>query len=201
MKRNKLEFILALHEKLSCLPQEDLEERLAFYNEMIDDRMEEGLPEAEAVAQIGSADEVASQVIADTPLLKLVKEKIKPKKRRSTWQTVLLVLGSPVWLSLLIAALAVLICLYAVLWAVVICFWAVFASVTACAPAGVLSGAMFCYEGHIAPGIAMIAAGLVCAGLAIFLFWGCKALTKGAAWLTKNSLLAIKRSFMKKEEK
>lgn len=37
----KLQFLMALHEKLSGLPRE--EERLSFYSEMIEDRMEEGL--------------------------------------------------------------------------------------------------------------------------------------------------------------
>ena len=49
--------------------------------------------------------------------------------------------------------------------------------------------------------VPMFAAGLVCAGLAIFLFYGCKAVTKGCAWLTKMILLATKRCFIKKEDK
>ena len=198
MKR--LEFILALHEKLSCLQPNDMEERLAFYNEMIDDRMDDGLSEEEAVAQIGSIDDIVAQVIEETPLTRLVKKKLKPKKR-NPWQITLLALGSPIWLSLLIAALAVVIALYAALWAVVISLWAVFASVAVCAPAGVLAGVIFCCEGHIVPGIVMFAAALVCAGLAIFLFYGCKAVTKGCTWLTKMILLATKRCFIKKEDK
>lgn len=198
MKR--LEFLLSLQNKLSCLPQEDMEERLAFYNEMIDDRMEDGLSEEDAVAQIGTVDEIVSQIIEETPLTKLVKEKIKPKKRLKGWEITLLAVGSPLWLSLLIAAFAVVIALYAVLWAVVISLWAVFTSVAVCAPAGVLAGAVFLCNGNVTSGIAMIAAGLVCAGLAIFLFYGCKAVTKGAVWLTKNILLAIKRCFIKEEK-
>ena len=196
----KLEFILSLHDKLSCLPQEDMEERLAFYNEMIDDRMEEGLSEEEAVAQIGSVDEIVAQIIEETPLTKLVKEKIKPKKRLKAWEVTLLAVGSPLWLSLLIAAFAVVISLYAALWAVVISLWAVFVSVAACAPAGVLAGAVFISNGSVTSGIAMIAAALVCAGLAIFLFYGCKAVTKGTGWLTKKILSAIKRCFIKEEK-
>jgi uncharacterized membrane protein len=39
----KLQFLMALHEKMSGLPREEVEERLEFYSEMIEDRMEEGL--------------------------------------------------------------------------------------------------------------------------------------------------------------
>ena len=45
----KLEFILALRNRLSCLPQDEVDERLAFYSEMIDDSMEEGLSEVREV--------------------------------------------------------------------------------------------------------------------------------------------------------
>ena len=46
----KQAFLAALGERLVGLPQKDIEERLTFYSEMIDDRMEEGLSEEEAVA-------------------------------------------------------------------------------------------------------------------------------------------------------
>jgi uncharacterized membrane protein len=46
----KQEFLTRLGKALSGLPREDIEERLNFYSEMIEDRMEEGLSEEEAVA-------------------------------------------------------------------------------------------------------------------------------------------------------
>lgn len=197
MKR--LEFLLQLRERLSCLPQDDMEERLTFYNEMIDDLLEEGLSEQEAVAQIGNVNEIASQILQDTPLSTLVKERIKPKQRMKPWQIVLLAVGSPLWFSLLMAALAVGISLYAVLWVLVICLWAVFASVAACALGGMVGGGIFAATGNRLAGIATIGAALVCAGVSIFLFCGCKAATKGAARLTGKIISATKRCFMKKE--
>ena len=47
---NKLEFMRRLREALSGLPQEELAERLTFYDEMIADRTEDGLSEEAAVA-------------------------------------------------------------------------------------------------------------------------------------------------------
>lgn len=197
MKR--LEFLLQLRERLSCLPQDDMEERLTFYNEMIDDLLEEGLSEQEAVAQIGNVNEIASQILQDTPLSTLVKERIKPKQRMKPWQIVLLAVGSPLWFSLLMAALAVGICLYTVLWVLVICLWAVFAAVAACALGGMVGGGIFAASGNRLAGIATIGAAIVCAGVSIFLFCGCKAATKGAARLTGKIISATKRCFMKKE--
>lgn len=77
---NKNEFLVQLRKKLSGLPQDDIEERLIFYSEMIDDHMEEGLSESEAVSAVGDIDEIVKQAIADVPLAKLAKERIRPKR-------------------------------------------------------------------------------------------------------------------------
>ena len=48
----KAEFLSVFKKKLSALPRKEREEGLSFYTEMIDDRMEEGLSEEEAVAEV-----------------------------------------------------------------------------------------------------------------------------------------------------
>ncbi len=56
---DKAGFLEELRQRLSGLPREELEERLSFYGEMLEDRMEEGLTEEEAVAVLGSPEQVA----------------------------------------------------------------------------------------------------------------------------------------------
>lgn len=46
----------------------------------------------------------------------------------------------------------------------------------------------------------MLAAGMVLAGLAIFLFFGCKAATKGIWTLTKSAAVWTKHRFLGKED-
>ena len=196
---NKQEFLARLRNGLCGLPQEDIEERVIFYSEMIDDRMEEGFSEAEAVAGIGSVDDIIAQTVAEVPLTKLVKEKITPKKKLGVWEIILLMLGSPIWLSLLIAAFAVAVSVYAVLWSVIVSLWAVFVSLIGCALGGIAAGIGFAFGGNGLIGIAMMGAGMVCAGLSVFTFFGCKAATKGILLLTKKIALRIKNCFMKKE--
>lgn len=196
----KQEFLTALREALTGLPPSDIDERVGFYAEMIDDRMEEGLTETEAVAAIGSVEEIVLQIVDDYPIGKLVKQRIKPKRRLSTIEIILLVLGFPVWFPLLIAAVVVLLSLYVSLWAVVVSFWAVFASLVGTAVGGVLGGILFVCTGHALSGFATIAAGMVCGGLSIFAFYGCKAATGGSAKLTKRVVLSIKRVCMRKGE-
>ncbi|MBP3392712.1 MAG: DUF1700 domain-containing protein [Clostridia bacterium] len=181
----KIQFLLALGERLSGLPKEEMEERLRFYSEMIEDRMEEGLSEEEAVAAVGSVEEIGAQLGADTPSPKTAKEPKSSKRKMPTWAIVLLIVGSPLWLSLLIAAFAVALSLYAALWSVILALWAVFGALVVSGFSVTLGGiGVFCMGKEIA-GLAMIGAGLVLAGLSIFFFFGCKAATKGAAWLTK----------------
>ena len=170
----KSEFLAALRTALSGLPQEDVEERMAFYAELIDDSVEEGVSEEEAVAAIGSVEEIAAQIVADTPLTRLVSVKIQTNRRLSAWEIVLLVLGSPLWLSLLISAFAVVLSLYVVLWSVVVSLWSVFVALAASAIGVLAGGVVFLCCGHPFSGLACIAASLVCGGLSIFSFFGCK---------------------------
>lgn len=196
---DKKEFLHQLRKGLSGLPKDDIEERLNFYSEMIDDSMEEGLTEEEAVSRIGSVDDIVKQILEDTPLSKLAKERIKPKRRLTALEIVLLILGSPIWLSLLISFFAVVFSLYVTMWAVVISLWSVFVSFAASAFGVLIGGVAFGIIGYGTTCAAMIAVCFVCAGLAILSFLGCKALTKGAALLTKGIVIWSKNRLMKKE--
>lgn len=194
---SKQEFLEQLRKGFSGLPQDDIEERLTFYSEIIEDRMEEGLSEEEAVLAVGTIDEIVEQVIADIPLSKIAIERIKPKRRLSAGEIILLALGSPIWVSLGIAVIAVILSLYISLWSVIVSLWSVFVSLAICSVASVLS--IFGIGGNGAGGIAMLAAGIVCAGLSIFMFYGCKVATKGTLILTKKIAKWIKNCFIKKE--
>ena len=197
---NKQSFLDELRSGLIGLPQADVDERVGFYSEMIDDLMEEGFSEEEAVAKIGSVDDIVSQIIAETPLSKLAKEKVVPKRKLKAWEIVLLALGSPLWISLLAAVFSVIVALYAVLWSLVVCAWSVFAVFAACLPAGIALGVIIICQGSVISGIGAIGRGLLFAGLAIFAFFGSMAATKGTAALTKIIALSIKKCFVGKEK-
>lgn len=215
----KLKFLLELEKQLSALPQQDIEEQLTFYCEMIEDRVEEGFSEEEAVAQIGSVEEIAAQILAEhgssEPISlevtavdaetvpdeeNTVQNEAKPVKSRKTWEIALLAVGSPLLFSLLIAALAVVFFVWISLWAVVVSLWAVFVSLAACAIALPVAAVYFMCIGYLNSGLAVIAASLVCGGLAIFFFYGCKLATKGMALLTKKTAVFLKNCIRRKKE-
>ena len=195
----KQEFITALRNGLYGLPQEDIEERVNFYCEMIDDRVEDGVSESDAISEIGDVKNIVSQILMETPLTKMVKEKVKPKSAIRTWELVLLVLGSPIWLSLLVAALVVILSLYISVWSIVISLWAVFGSLVGWFIGDVVSGIAMAVCSNTFSGLFSLSAGLVCGGLAIFMFFGCKSISHGMVFITKKTALGIKRLFLGKE--
>ena len=193
----KQEFIDKLRAALSGLPQKDIEERLGFYSEMIDDRIEEGISEEDAVFAIGSYDEIASQIKAEAGLQANAEQRIRLKP----WVIVLLVLGAPIWLSLAISAVAVIFSLcFVSLWSLVISPWAAFGLLVTCALYGMVSGIGIAIGVGVLPGLALIGAGLICAGLSIFLFFGCNIVTKGTFKLTKNIFIYIKKVLAKRRQ-
>lgn len=193
----KLEFLDCLRNKLSGLPQADIAERLAFYGEMIDDRMEEGLSEEDAVRQIGDIDMIAEQIITEGLGSK---DRDERKEKRKVWTIILLVLGAPVWLPLLISAGAIVIVGYVSVWSVVISLWAAEVSFWGAALGSIVSGIAFLCSSNAIAGMVLLGAGAICAGISVFWFYGCKAITKGIWLLSKKVAAGIRKLFIKGEE-
>ncbi|MBP5295383.1 MAG: DUF1700 domain-containing protein [Lachnospiraceae bacterium] len=196
---NKETFLAELRNALRGFPEEDIEERVAFYSEMIDDRMEEGLTEEEAIAQTGAIQNIVSQTIADTPLHKLVKENARTRKPMSTGAIILLIVGAPLWLALVIALLAIVFALYVVLWALLVALWAIEVSFIAAAMACLASAVYLFTQGEPIYALMSLGAGLFLAGLSIFLFFGCLEASKGIVRLTGKIAVGIKSLFIRKE--
>ena len=202
---NKQQFLAAIRDRLGALPPEDLESSLDYYREMIEDRMEEGMTEEEAVAAMGSADDIAAQVLAETPRPEPVPELVpareieeeKPRVRRG-WPIVLAVVGSPVWLPLLIAAVVILASVYIVIWSVLISLYAVDLSLAAGALAGIAGfGAMLFIRAPL-QAVLHLGAGLLCAGLAVLLFFACNWLARMSIRLAGATVRGIKAIFVRK---
>ncbi len=125
---SKEEFLGSLNRLLKSLGKSEREKSLSYYNEIIDDYMEDGYTEEEAVDQIGSPGQIAQEILEEqqtqmkTPMSRGMKGLI----------AVLLVLGFPLWGSLVLAGFclvlsAVLLVLsaYIVIWCIPICTGAV----------------------------------------------------------------------------
>ena len=217
---NKEVFLNELRQKLSGLPEDEIDEQISFYSEMIDDRMEDGVAEADAIAEIGTADEIAEQIMSEIPLTRIVRKKVASGRKsaagkkavsgeeltsgnagkpRKTWKTVLLIVGAVVWVPLLIAFLAVIFSLYIALWAVVISLWALFLALAASAVACVPGAVLLLANGHPLTVLAAIGLAALGAGLAILMFFACLAISRGVVTLTKKLVYKLKSAFIRKD--
>ena len=204
---NKQQFLAAIRDRLGELPPEELESSLDYYREMIEDRMEEGMTEEEAVAAMGSADDIAAQVLAETPRPEPVPEPApepvpEPEEHethiRRVWPVVVAVIGSPIWLPLLIAAGIILLSVYIVIWAVLIALYAVDLSLAAGALAGIAGFGSMLFLGAPLQAVLHLGAGLLCAGLAILWFFACNWLARMSIKLAKVTVHGIKAIFVRK---
>ena len=176
---NKKEFLAALGKGLTRLSYEEQDKWLDFYSEMIDDRMEEGLTEEEAVAAIGTPKQIAEQILAQSQPVK----KEKKKRELKGWQVILLIIGSPLWFSLLITAICVVFSLIVGVWSVVISLYATAVALIASGLACAILLPIFSISGA---GIVGLGIGLFCIGLGILWFIGTNMVAKGTVWLCKK---------------
>lgn len=191
----KTEFLSELKKALEGLPEEDIEKSLEYYSEMIDDRIEDGLTEEEAVADLGSIEDIRAQIVKDTPITRIIKEKIKPKHTLSCLEITLLIVGFPIWFPLLASVAATLFSIWVSLWAVVISFYAVEAAFMASAVGGIIAAVVMLTVGNSVTGLFLFGCSLASVGLGILWIFVCKYSTKGLVWLTGAF---VKSLFMKK---
>ena len=194
----KHEFLEELERLLKGLPRCDIDSSLEYYDEMIDDKIDEGLSEEESIKAIGTPREIADGILRETPIVKLVKEKVMPKRQLTGLEVVLIVLGFPLWFPLIITAFAVVLSVIISLWAVVISLWTVPVCLGASAVAvfaATVINLIACRFGAV---LFLLGAGLFLAGAALLCWPVCLYATKGLIWLCKKTFLLIKRCFVGK---
>ena len=184
---NKETFLKALEDRLFQLPDEEK-------------KQQDGMSEEEAVASFGDIDKLADDILQDTPLATLVKTKVKPKKGWTPAAIVLAVVGSPVWVPVAIAVLAVVISMFAVCWAVIV---SIFAAVLSIGVSGIyLLVKGFTLAGMGFPYILLtLGSGITLAGLCLFAWLGARILAIWMVQFTKWLAKEIKGIFIKKGER
>lgn len=195
----KADFLRLLERALMQLSEEERQKNLEYYSELLDDMMEEGMTEAEATAKLGSPNQIAQNILQEMPLSKLVSTRMKPRSGWTPLAIVLAVVGSPVWVPLLLAAVAVVLALFVSIWAL---GFAAVAVVIALAVA-VVAAPIFAVRAAVMTlplGLMLLGAGLVLLGLCVLgglmAVELCKLLWQLTVWLAHK----IKGLFIRKEE-
>ncbi|MCR5511887.1 MAG: DUF1700 domain-containing protein [Lachnospiraceae bacterium] len=70
---NKKDFLDEVRTRLAGLSENDIQNALDFYVEAIDDHIDDGMTEDQAVSAVGTPEEVAEKILMDTPLPTLIK--------------------------------------------------------------------------------------------------------------------------------
>ena len=185
----KIEFLNQLKAQLWALPEADIQCSLDYYSEMIDDRMEDGLSEEEAVAAIGDLDEIVKQILNETPrppqVVESTPKQNKAKNKVAPWMIVLLVLGAPLWIPLVAGVGSSVLGVYVSLWSVVIALYATAFALAACAIGLPVAAFSLLWIHHYGEGAVLVGGALICAGSAILVFLLSNLAAKGLAALTR----------------
>ncbi len=194
----RYEFLEELKRGLSRLSGEERDASVAYWSEMLEDRIESGMSEEEAVADVGDPAAIAHEILMDLSLPTLIKTKYMPKRTLRVWEIVLLALGSPIWLSLALAVVAVILSVYIVLWAVIACLWVSDLALVLGGGLGALTCVVAAFREAQFAGLLYGGMMLVGIGLGILLFFGCLKLTALFARLGVWILRAVKRAVIGK---
>ena len=183
----KQEFLDELARNLSLLPLEERLRWLRFYEEIIDDGLEDGLDEDEIIASFGNPLVVASRIWDESGRALPADEKtqVKPvkamkvaKQRRGSlgkkiayWTT------SVIWVPLAIVALSIVFALWVSAAAIVASLWVVFAALTLCIPLSVGFVIFMVSTGSVPSVLFNLGTLFAVIGLAILSFYASYALT------------------------
>ena len=193
----KIEFINELRERLSGLPKDDLESRLSFYEESINDRMDDGKSEEEAIKELGTIDEIINQVASETSLVTLVKEKAKPKRKLSGAEIALIAIGFPLWFPLVLTFLILCLVFCLVFWII-----GLIPLITCVSSLVVGLAEFFSYFAVIGEANSLGVLGMAIAGigLAIMLIPAVIYSVKGTIKLVKLIMTGIKKLFIRRRK-
>ena len=101
---NKKQFCTLLENELRIyLSSEEVYKTLNFFKEMIDDRVDEGLSEEQAVSQLGNIDDIVGQILDEHNIKKRQKKlvwRFIPQKIPSAANIIIAILLFPIWITI-----------------------------------------------------------------------------------------------------
>lgn len=195
---NKQEFLDLLAEKLSPLGPVESYKSVLYYSEMIADRMEDGMSEQEAVAAMGNIEKIVEEIMMSASFPVLMKAQMEQKKPEwNGWKIALIILLSPVWIPLALAAFCVVMALLIALFSLVVSLIAIVFSLVVSGLALVVVAPFHMPDG-LATVLAMLGAGFLIAGIGLFLYFAAKQAVIGCYKLVTAVLRGMKRLFIKR---
>ena len=196
----KDEFIEQLRKNLSGLPKEEIDDRISFYEEMIDDKIQDGYKEEDVISDLGSPDKVAREIIGDVPLRKIIKERVTPKRSLKAWEIVLIILGFPIWFPLVLAILIIFLSGFIVIWSLMFAIVVVDISFVTAGGGAIGVGFMTFFNNSKSFGAFEFGIGIFAIGLGLLLVFFTKSIITALVKVTKKMLVGTKNLVVGKGE-
>ena len=203
----KREFLDELKFYISKLPSEDVNKYLEYYSEMIEDRIDDGMAEEDAVKEVGSPRIIAEQILKDngaTISEESYKESEKKEskefsfKNLDTLSIILIIATFPIWVPLLAGVFSAVVGVLAGVLAIIISVWAcAFAFLVSGVFGGIIGGIVSLIVYDVGVGISLLGAGILLVGLSILFYLGALYLTKLSIYLSKKLIEFIKNKIKK----
>ncbi len=200
---NRAEFLSALRAELERQYISGADNMIEYYDEMICDRMEEGMSEEEAVASLGSIEDIVNEALIDRPMTTIVRDRVKKSKDNAEkkghgalWIT-LVILGFPVWFPLMLSAAIVAFVLFLVFWILVGTVFIVMASLALSAVACLAAVITFPFGWISVPSFLVALGGALALGSIVLLLWRPMiSFSKAAGRFFADIVRSIKRKFV-----
>ena len=196
---NKEEFLGALQDRLSILPEAEIKKHVSYYREMIEDHVEDGYTEEKVIETLGSVDDILTVILEEIALTQLLKERIKPKHSPKKWKILFWTCGFPIWLPLACVAFSLVLVLYILLWTSILVLWCLELTLAVVGLVAPLAAILQILDQS--NGWPLLVASILCVGFAVALFFLCIPATKGIARLSKKIWLGIKFLIIGKEKR
>ena len=127
---NKTQFCALLENKLKpYLSPKEMYKTLNFFEEMIDDRIDEGLSEEEAVLQLGDIDIIVDQILDEHNIGKKQTKlvwRFVPRKIPTELGFIITVLLLPVWITIFALGASLFIVILSIIFSIVLTIIAIF---------------------------------------------------------------------------
>lgn len=193
----KNEFIASLSEKLSGFAPSDVKKALEYYSEIIDDQIENGVPESEAVASLGSADSVVRQIILEMPLPKIIHSKMKLPAGASVLKIIAITFGALLFFPIVIALAASVFAAWVSILAAAIAVCTIPIVLGAVGIAGIAACPFLLFDGAITTGLFALGAALISLGLVYPFYVAAKYSIIYTLKLGKLVIISTKKCFVK----
>lgn len=181
----KEKYLLELENKLYKYGISDHERIIAFYIEAIEDRIDSGMTEEEAINDIGNVDEVMVDIVQDLSLKQAMKVKVNKAKEKTKYYLAYI---APL---MLLYSLCVGSC-YLVLLVLSLSLYAILFSVTVVGVVGLFYGIIIMISGSVGLGLLVLVSSIVAIIICMFSFHPINLLVKKIIGLFKKLIIKIK---------